>query len=749
MIDALGMSDQGRVLPLRRRPDLKLVSSPHEDARNELVKDPVALRYYELREEEAFLLRQFDGSTSREEIRLRFESRFAPRRLDAEQLDRFIAQLFRQGLLITDRARQGAVLLERASEQKAERFRRRLLNPLAITLPGIDPRPILDRLMPLIGWIFTPAFVVFGIALGVAALAIALLRGEVLVAEIGTFAGSLSVDGLATAAIVIAGVKVVHELAHAAACRKFGGECREIGILLLVGIPSLYCDVTGTWMVRRRWQRVVVGAAGMMAELLLASISLLLWNGSEPGFFHSLCLQITVVCSVATVLFNGNPLLRYDGYFILSDFVGITNLGEQADAALQNRLSNWFFGPSPLDDERLLPPRRRAWLPWYAAISAIYKIIVTIGILWLLRPLLAPHGLTIVADLLAVAVMFSAVVVPTVRGAKRIRARVRNQQFDGRRFFVRAGGCAVVIGGLMLWPWTYRVSAPAIVRWEDARTILVTTPGRLVEAATEGAFVRHGATIAKLENLEIEREIVQLRGDLRLKTQMIEHLERRRVDDPAAGEQLPAAREVLEAVTRRLRLRETEASRLTITAPVDGFVLSLPAAQTQPELPKLDATADAVPDSYDSPLDRKRRGRYIGVGAALCAVGDAQHVEASLMVDERDIEFVRSGDPVRLQFDASGSAVLEGSVVEIAERTLEDAPAELLAAGRLPMDTDSTGKRRTTATYFQVRVRLDPAGPRPPLDAIGQAKIETAPQSFLRRSLRWLSGTFRLPAQEN
>jgi len=748
MIDALGIPDRGRALPLRRRPDVEIIASPHDDARHELVKDPVALRYFELPEEEAFLWRQFDGTASREEIRTRFERRFAPRRLDAEQLDRFVAQLYRQGLLVTDRAGQGAVLLERAREQRVQRFRSRLMNPLAITLPGVDPRPVLDRLLPLVGWMFSPASLVGALLLVVAAGATAVLHATKLFNEVAAYAGSLTLDGLAATAVVLAALKIVHELAHAVACRRFGGECREIGVLLLVGVPALYCDVTGIWMVRERWKRVVVGAAGMLAEIVVASVALLLWNGSEPGLFHTICLQVAVVGSAATLVFNGNPLLRYDGYFILSDLVRITNLGEQADTALRDRVTHWFLGDSTLEDERRFSARRRPWLAWYAAASLAYKLALTIGILWFLQTAAEPVGLGPMVSMLSIMVLATTVGMPTIQGAKHVQERQRVGQIDRRRFLFRTGGCLVAAAAILLWPWSYRVAAPAIVRWDGATMVNVTTPGRLIEAVAEGTFVRGGEQVAKLRNLEIEREIIRLEGEREEKLRAVKSLDLRSGSDEAAGKELPTAQKALEAIENRLKLRRDEAERLVLAAPNDGFVLSVPASEAVRNRPEVDEGADAVGDAFGSPLEPRLRGKFLEAGTALCVVGDPNRVEAVLVVDEREIEFVRENDRVRLQFDVTGAAILEGRVDRIAERTLKDAPEELVVAGRLPAEVDGLGKRRSSTPSFQVRVVFDAGTPRLPLDAIGQAKIETKPQNLLERGLRWLSGTFRLQPRQ-
>lgn len=735
----------GAALPLRRRADLEFAPAAGDDLGREAVKDPISLRYYELCREEAFLLRQFDGATSRDTIRRRFERRFAPRRLDAEQLDRFAAQLHRQGLLTTDRAGQGSVLLERAARLGRESWRRKLLNPWAIAIPGIDPRWILERLLPLSGWIFTRTFVVVAALIFGAAAATALVHASKLADEVAAFAGALTVDGLAAAAAVVVGAKIVHELAHAVACRRFGGECREIGILLLMGMPALYCDVTGIWMVRDRRKRMLVGAAGMLAEILLASIAILLWNGSEPGRFHSLCLQTTLVCSAATVVFNGNPLLRYDGYFILSDLTGISNLGERADAALHDRLERWFFGSVTAGDERLASERRPVWLSWYAAASHLYRLAVMFGLVWFVRTLLEPRGLVFLADMLGLAVLAAVVLPPTLHTAKLVSSRLRSDDVDRRRFRLRASACLLATAAILFWPWSYQVAGPAIVRCRGAQTIVVTTPGILVSAAREGATVHRGAVVAKLENLEIQRELVRLAGEVAQAEQAISGLEGRRRTDAAAADELPTAHKALAAATRRRELRVQEAKQLTLLAPTDGVVFAVPAAEAMRRPSDAETSADSAPETFDSPLEARRLGRFIEAGTALCAVGDPAQIEVVALVDEREIEFVRRGDRVRVQCDAAGDVILEGLVDEVAHEPLDVAPAELMIAGLLPSRVDQAGERRTSATYFQIRVTLEVGDRKLPLDAVGRAKIDARPLSLAQRGLRWLSATFRLP----
>ena len=150
---------------------------------------------------------------------------------------------------------------------------------------------------------------------------------------------SLRNVGWLALSVVVA--KTLHELGHALACRHFGGECHELGILLLVFLPCLYCNVSDAWMFDSRWRRVAVDVAGMYVELVLAAICTFLWWFSVPGWFNSVCFNLMIVCSLNTLLFNGNPLLRYDGYYLLSDLLEVPNLR----AAVGRGTAADLFGP--------------------------------------------------------------------------------------------------------------------------------------------------------------------------------------------------------------------------------------------------------------------------------------------------------------------------------------------------------------------------------------------------------------------
>lgn len=719
--------------PLRLRPDVRLKPQSLRGGRSWVAHDPAAERYYELGEEEKWLLEQLDGRRRWDEIRTSYEQAFAPRRFDPQEVGRLIAMLEAEGLILVDRPGRGELLLRRGNQARRTARRRRYGNLLAIRLPGIDPEPLLSRLAPWIEPLLTPNMLRLAGLFVLATLVAAGLLLPRLLAESRAAADFFTAANLPWLLVAVGLAKTIHELGHAFACRRLGGRCREVGLYLLCGAPCLYADVTSMWGVTSRWKRVAVDAAGLAAEAVVAACAFWLWAGTEPGWVHSVALNLAVVCSVGTLLVNANPLLRYDGYFILADLTGLTNLRERADAAWFQTLVQWLTGRRSNDTTR-----DPWWLAPFGAASLVYRLLIVVGIAWLLHNLLVPRGLTWLADAVALWIAFSAVVAPAVRSARRLHGESARR---GRTttFYLRA---AALVGGLLalaLIPWPSSVSAPAVIHLRDARTLYVTSAGTLVETLAEGATVRKGDVVARLENPELRRETIRLRGEAARRRLELGQLERRRVDDPQAADSLPTLRDALTAVEEQLRLRELDESRLVLTAPCDGTVVAV-AASGEPALPDLTTSGDHRPTArrQPSPLEPSQRGAFLPVGTPLCLIGNPTEREAVALVEGAELARVRVGAAVEVQSAGGSSADFAGTVTAVDDRMLLETPPQLAAAGLVAVRRDD-GSLRPSTPHYQVRIAIDGDAKSWPEGSTASVQITTPARSPAKWALRRLA----------
>ena len=303
-----------RSMVMRHRDDLEVYPRHEGGTTAWVIKDPISLRYFQFSDSEFSIFRWLDGKRTLNEIVSAFNKRFAPRRLSHHELRGFVDGLHQSGLVHFKSSDQGNRLWERGNRQRFEQRLAAFANPLAIRLPGINPLHLVDWLYRRCRWCFSWYAGLAAAMLVTVAAATFATRSDEFIARLPTIDAFLSPANLIALAIALAIVKVLHELGHALTCRHFGGDCHEIGVMLLVFTPCLYCDVTDAWKLSNRWHRIAISAAGMIVEVVLASICGLLWWATDSGVVNSLLLNVVVVCSVGTVLVNANPLLRYDGY---------------------------------------------------------------------------------------------------------------------------------------------------------------------------------------------------------------------------------------------------------------------------------------------------------------------------------------------------------------------------------------------------------------------------------------------------
>lgn len=724
-----------RPLALRRRQDIVAVLQIFSGQKIWAVKDPVTLRYFHLRDEEYWVWKSLDGATSLAAIQANFEKHFVPRRLTFTQLQSFLGVLHQEGLILADAPGQAAELLKRARALQRRKWLGAFSNILAIRFRGVDPQRFLDWLLARGGWLISVPSLMVCLFIVLAAVSLVVTKFDVVLSRVPDLDSFLTPSTVIWLSVALALTKVLHEFGHALTCRYFGAECHELGFMFLVFSPCLYCNVSDSWMIESKWRRAAIGAAGVCVEVVLAGVATLLWWFSEPGLFNTLCFNVMLVCSASTLLFNGNPLLRYDGYYILADLVEVPNLSQTATTVVREYLAEWMLGiPMQRDDEYSLG--KRLFLAIYAVLSFLYRTAITVTILWFLHRLLKPHQLETATFLFACLVLGGMLAVPLWRTVQFLQYAYWSRQMKSRRAV--ASGLLVVVALLVisLAPLPHRITAPVVLEAQDARRVYVPVAGTMIEGAGIGTEVAAGEPLALFANLDLKLEIARLRGLRDEQKLRLQNLKHRQTHDTKAAAQLPTAEEALADLEERLARRLEDEERLVVKAPAAGTVL--------PGRRKPRTYPDHELETWSGlPLDAANRGCFVESGTLLCQIGDPEKFEASLVLDQGDMEFIHAGQEVQIQLDQHPGRLLSGTIREIAEIDLKITPPELLPAGTIPTRPDESGVHRPIGTVYQARVRLEPAETPLLIGEAGRAKVHAAPMSLARRLSRYVSHTFR------
>jgi putative peptide zinc metalloprotease protein len=747
-------------LGVRMRPELVLTPHGVGSTSHWIVEDPVTLKYFRLRDEECFILRGLGEHADLQGLKRAFDSRFYPIRTSLTTLNRFLFQLHELGLIVgeglvvgdrgIDAVGQGEVLARRDLKRRRDRSFAALTNPLAIRLPGFSARQAIDRVYPHVAWLFSPAMLVAYAALVIVALLMVVTRFEAFRSRLPGVEQFFATRSLLGLAGVLAMTKTLHELGHAFVSRHLGGSCREIGVLLLALTPTLYCDTSDAWRLTNKSSRVLISLAGIMVELVLAAVATLVWWFSEPGWVHDTALQVMALACIASILFNANPLIRSDAYFVLADAFEIPNLWQESRAAVRRVLTRLLTG-KPSSDRPQTPQSksRVAMLVLYAVASTLYRWALLIGLLWLAYRLLEPKGLAVLAWLLGGLVAVGMMSGPAKTMAKAIASPATRATLSNPKTFFRPLTLAAILAAIVAVPLPARVNAPFWIELDQATSLYASVGGTLVTAVRDGESVRANQTLVTLRDTTLELQIQRLEGEVdRLETRL-ENMRTLQAGDAELSAMIPGEETTLAETRRQLELLQEDLRRLTIRSPIDGTVFA-PARKTDQEGERGRLTGWArLPGWTGSPLDPVNAGALIESGQVVCAVGDPRRVRANLVIDQASVVDLKIGQSVALRLDQAPVRTLRGKITAIAKTTSDEIDPSMIR--RLGIDSPATISGDAQAARYQATVTFEttPEATTPeettsiiPPDTTGWAKVSVGWRSLGSRAMRFLSRTF-------
>ena len=731
-------SSTTRAVGLRKRGDLHVNRQVYQGQAWFVVKDPISLHYFRFRPEEYALLEMLDGQASLDSLKEQFEERFPPRRITVEELARFVSTLHRSGLVIGDRTGQGPQLFERRRQRKWKEWVAWISNIMSLRFRGIDPDRMLEWLNPWLGWIFSPAAIAVFMAFALSALMLVLVNFDVFRSKLPEFHQFFASGNWLYLAIALGVTKVIHEFGHGLSCKYYGGECHEMGVMILVFTPCLYCDVSDSWMLPNKWKRAAIGAAGMYVEVIMATIATYLWWNSHPGVFNQLCLDVMFVSSVSTILFNANPLLRYDGYYILSDVLEIPNLRQKANTILGRLASKWCLGIKQPEDP-FLPQRKLGWFAFYAVASSLYGWFVSLSIFLFVWNVFKPYRLQVIGQLLAGMALWGLVIRPLQGMIKFLRVPGRRDEVKAVNVLTTAGVVSLVAAAIALIPLPQRVWCATELRPRGEETVYVSEAGRLEKLLVKpDEEVRRGQELAVLSSIELDLEIAELEGRVQQSESRLASLQRERFTDPSAALEIGTVQETLKSAVEQLERKRKDRAELVLVAPRDGVVLPAPDVPDRPD------PSGRLAAWTGSALSKRNLGATFTPGTVLCMVGDRSKFEAVMVVDQGEVEFVKPGQTVDLKLDAFPSQTFSGTVEQLAETHIETGSERLSvkAGGAVPTKTDEAGRETPISTSYEALVTLDdPDGVFTP-GMRGTARIKVGSRTVGQWLLRLLWQTF-------
>lgn len=571
-----------------------------------------------------------------------------------------LSKLYDANLLATDRPGDARALLSRRRRRVTRELKGHLQSVLFARIPLFDPDALLTRWRPLVGWMFTPV----GLALWAVIVAAGLLT---MAGRFGALAGeaanTLAPDNLIWLYLAYVVIKGLHELGHGFACKQFGvaqggeGEVHAMGIALLIFVPVPYVDASSAWSLRRRSHRIVVSLAGVMTELVCASLAALVWVSTGPGSLpHVLAANVIVLASVSTLIFNGNPLLRYDAYYALSDWLDIPNLWQRAREQVHFLVKRRVFGLRSAESPAATHAEA-ATLTVYAVCSGVYRVTLSAAIVLMLA-----ERFFVVGVALAIMGLILWGVVPVGRF---IRYLAVNPEIGRVRARAQLASLGIALGSLVivgLIPVPAHVRLEGVVEAAHRQVVRAGVDGFLSGAVETGAEVRSGDAVATLVSAELDAELARANSQWE---QFRRRLDIALTSDPAS---VGAYEQRIGAIEQRLARLEADREALLVNATVDGVWVA--------------------PSLGDSLGARIERGRTLGVIASL----DDLRVRA--LADQGDVGALT---PLKSTLDRDASDRLRIRVAGRPERTYAGAGFSINDAAA-PRDEDNPG----AGTGFEV-----------------------------------------------
>jgi len=676
----------------------------HRGERWFIAENPLSNDFFRLSPAAYAFLCRLDAKRTVDEVWRECLEKVPDEALSQEETLNLLAQLYFANLLQYDAAANSAALFDRYRKRRQREWRARFLNVMFMRFPLLDPDRFLVRTLPVVGRLISPIGAVLWLAVVGMALKVVFDNWESLQTQ---SQGVLSPGNLPLLYLGLIVIKTLHEFGHAYFTRKFGGEVHVMGVLLMIFTPVPYMDASSSWAFRSRAQRLLVGGAGMIVEVFFAALAAFVWANTGPGTVNSLAYNIMFVGSVSTLLFNANPLLRFDGYYMLSDLLEIPNLSQRANQHLRHICERWLFGLKK--SESPATSRGEAvWFVFFGIASGIYRVIIFGGIL-----LLVADHFFLIGIVMAIACFVSWITVPTGKFIYYLAANPKLERNRPRAIAVSLALLGAIVGLLQFVPFPSHFRAPGVAQATQWTQVINEAPGEVVELqTTSGAFVSAGQPLVRLHSAESNVELKHARASQDEIETRIRGARAKAVSDlkPLFG--------LLETATNRMAKLLRDQAAMTITARHDGVWVA--------------------PEMKDS------LGRWLPRGTRLGLLVNSNTFQFTAAVKQEDAErlFGRElkGAEVRLYGEVD-KIISTGrwKVVPGGQHVLPSPALGWHGGGDIAMMPNDSSGTKSAEPFFEVHVEIpSDAGAQLLHGRSGRIRFEQSPEPLLPRWIRSL-----------
>lgn len=635
-----------------------------------ILKDSLGAQYHRISTDSYSILGLLNGKRTLSDVWNILVERCEEELPTQDDIIFLLSKLYRSNLLFCENKGDFFEFYQRKKNHRVNQIFQKIKSPMGIKIPLFDPDVFLNKTIRFVSILFSR----FGWLLWFTIVIIALVQAALHWSQLTTNVSDriLSLGNVFLLALIYPFVKVIHELGHAYTVKRWGGEVHEVGVMLLVFFPVPYVDASSATIFSNKYQRMLVGASGVMVEVFIASIAMIIWTMVEPGVVRALAFNTMMIAGVSTVFFNGNPLLRFDAYYVLADYLEIPNLASRSNQYVAYIVKRYFLGIKGL--ERIsFSLSESLWLFFYAVFAFVYRMVIMIVI-----ALFVASEYFIIGVILALWSIYLGLFSPML---KIIHAGFFSHQLKNKRTRIRLYFCGFLVSlGLIFCviPMPYTTYAQGVFWVDDNAHVRVDSHGFMDrQMVTDGSWVKQGQALIQLRSIEKIARLEELTGALKESEIKL----RAGIHDKVSLE----SHQELVVYSRKERERaQKNVNSLVLRSPTEGiFVLAKP---------------------------ENRMNHYVTRGESIGFVVDFSRLPVTVLVSQDHISEVRDNiERIDVRLSSDLSSVHRAYIKHIYPSSTKLVPSQILTVeggGDIVVDPQYTDELRAFDPHFKLIIDI-------------------------------------------